>query len=365
MRIAIEEYSSAWERAFLAERKRLLGTALPVDAHVEHIGSTAVTGLAAKPVIDIMIGLLREKELDVLVGPVRSLGYEYLPEYETVMPFRRFFRRIGDAGVSFHLHAVVKETAFWQDHLLFRDLLRGDDALRTAYEALKKQLSEQEWPSGDQYAAAKFGFIKEALSRGRIAGAGATGRVVYQVSSVPLAPGAWLRPYYLQRYGAMINAAIAALSTGEKALLAYCQKEAWLLLEMPQEIPSLKPEQLKMMIVLEALFEQVRHEEAPTLPSRLASIFTWPVPGVAQRFRDAYFPGGVIHRCVIRSGSALEFDGALLPPGINLDQAGPLAMAEEVRRVRQRAERYWRRAHEPEFPELLVQGTVEVVGREG
>ncbi|EKD34020.1 MAG: hypothetical protein ACD_75C02502G0001, partial [uncultured bacterium] len=57
--------------------------------------------------------------------------------------------------------------------------------------------------------------------------------------------------------------------------------------------------------------------------------------------------------------------GALLPPGINLDQAGPLAMAEEVRRVRQRAERYWRRAHEPEFPELLVQGTVEVVGREG
>lgn len=68
---------------------------------------------------------------------------------------------------------------------------------------------------------------------------------------------------------------------------------------------------------------------------------------------------------MIRSGSALEFDGALLPPGINLDLACQLAMAEEVRRVRQRAERYWRRAHEPEFPELLVQGTVEVVGREG
>ncbi|BEH10446.1 MULTISPECIES: hypothetical protein [Geobacter] len=109
---------------------------------------------------------------------------------------------------------------------------------------------------------------------------------------MPLAPGAWLRPYYLQRYGAMIKAAMEALASGEIALLAHCQKEAWLLLEMPQEIPSLKPEQLKMMIVLEALFEQVRHEKAPTLPSRLASIFTWPVPEVAQRVREAYSPGG-------------------------------------------------------------------------
>lgn len=364
MKISILEYSAAWDRAFRSERHRLAVALHSLKNHIEHIGSTAVPGLAAKPVIDIMIGLGRESGLDALVGPVTALGYEYIPEYEAMMPFRRFFRRSGEGGMSFHLHAVAKDTLFWEDHLLFRDLLRRDQELRTAYEALKKELAKQEWPSGNDYATAKGEFIRATLAAGRLDPYDATGRVVYQVSTVPLAAGDQLRPYYLQRYADMIEATMAAIAAGEDALCDHCQSDAWLRLPLPDEFPALGPEQLTMMIVLEALFELVRRQEAPRLPSRLKSIFSWPERELAHRFREAYVPGGIIHRCVIRSGSALDCDGALLPPGINLDQNGPLALAGEVHRVRQRAERYWRRDHTPEFPELLVSGSVEVVGRE-
>ncbi|CAH2032271.1 GrpB family protein [Trichlorobacter ammonificans] len=362
MKISILEYSAAWDRAFRSERHRLAVALHSLKSRIEHIGSTAVPGLAAKPVIDIMIGLGRESGLDALIGPVTALGYEYVREYKAMMPFRRFFRRNGEGGMSFHLHAVAGDTLFWQDHLLFRDLLRNKPELHTAYEALKKELAKQEWPSGNDYAAAKGEFIRAALAAGRLDPDDATGRVVYQVSTIPLAAGDQLRPYYLQRYTEEIEAAMAAIAAGEDALLDHCSAEGGRRLPLPHEFPALGPEQLTMMIVLEALFELVRRHEAPHLPSRLKSIFTWPERELAHRFRDAYVPGGIIHRCVIRSGSALDCDGALLPPGINLDVPNQSALADEVRRVRQRALRYWHRAHAPEFPELLVNGDVEVLG---
>lgn len=365
MKIQIQEYSSSWEAFFQAERHRFTDALSLLDARIEHIGSTSVFGLAAKPVIDIIIGLGAEEGLDALAGSVTALGYEYVPEYEAMLPHRRFFRRSGDDGVSFHLHAVVRDSPFWRDHLMFRDLLRSDQELRTAYETLKRELASREWPSGNDYAAAKGGFIRDALALGRMVPADATGRVVYQVSTVPLKSGDQLRPYYLQRYARMIEITMSTIAAGEESLLSHCRSEEWQRLALPREFPSLDSSQLTMMIVLEALFEQVRREKVSHLPSRLKSVFTWSELELARRFREAYLPGGVIHRCVIRSGSALELDGALLPPGINLEHTEPHDMANEVSIVQQRALRYWQRAHKPEFPELLVQGTVEVVVREG
>lgn len=314
MKITILEYSAAWDPEFRSERQRLSGALSRLDARIEHIGSTAVPGLAAKPVIDIMIGLGREGELDALVAPVTALGYEYVREYEAMMPFRRFFRRSGDGGISFHLHAVVGDTPFWREHLLFRDLLRRDQELRTAYATLKRELAGREWPSGNDYAAAKGEFIRAALAAGRMAAADATGRVVYQVSTVPLESGEQLRPYYLQRYAGMIESTMAALAAGEGALRDHCQSDVWQRLALPHEFPALGPAQLKMMIVLEALFEQVRREEAPHLPGRLASVFTWPEMELARQLRLHIFP-------ILQQGDAVADDEHLVK-GVDMQLFG-------------------------------------------
>src|SRR5579883_235144 len=89
--IIINVYDRAWPMLFETEKKLLL----PViaGAAIEHIGSTAVEGLWAKPVIDIMIGISDDEELDRLIPSIEKLGYSYHPEFEHEMPERRYFRK--------------------------------------------------------------------------------------------------------------------------------------------------------------------------------------------------------------------------------------------------------------------------------
>lgn len=105
---------------------------------VEHIGSTAVPGLSAKPVLDVLLAAATlgqiEQHIDALVGA----GYEYRHRYERQIPDRRYFVRAADGAgaLRVHLHAVVQGGMIWRNHLIFRDALRADPALRDAYEVI-------------------------------------------------------------------------------------------------------------------------------------------------------------------------------------------------------------------------------------
>ena len=109
---------------------------------VEHIGSTAVPGLAAKPVIDLMVGVRSLDDSPAIIVAVEGLGYEYGPEFEIEVPSRRYFRRYVDDVRTHQIHLVERtDTAWWDRHVAFRDWLRIHDDDRDTYAALKRRLA--------------------------------------------------------------------------------------------------------------------------------------------------------------------------------------------------------------------------------
>ena len=149
--IVIAAYDPSWVRRFEEERA-MIYRACGRDAFVriEHVGSTAVPGLVAKPIIDIMPGVRSLDEFTASIPEIEALGYEYAPETERPdpelndpgMPFRRYFRKDVDGRRAFHLHTVEVASEFWRDHLMFRNYLRvhPDDA--RAYADLKRTLAD-------------------------------------------------------------------------------------------------------------------------------------------------------------------------------------------------------------------------------
>ena len=148
--IVIVDYDPTWKEVFECERGMLL-RACGRDAFVriEHVGSTAIPGLAAKPIIDIMPGVRSLDAFGPLISRIESLGYQYVPEFERDsaagpgMPFRRYFRKDVDGERAFHLHCVEHGSAFWRDQLLFRNYLRFNIKDIAAYAALKRRLADE------------------------------------------------------------------------------------------------------------------------------------------------------------------------------------------------------------------------------
>jgi len=166
--IIVVPYQNDWPNKFAGERA-VLQTIFPGSVfQIEHVGSTAVPGLSAKPIIDIMIGASSLSEINERIEAARSLGYEYMPQHEQAIPLRRFFAKPIVRPRHFHVHAVTVNSAFWHDHLLFRDALRNDSRLTNEYAALKSKLARQFGEDREAYTDAKSSFISSALTAARI-----------------------------------------------------------------------------------------------------------------------------------------------------------------------------------------------------
>lgn len=155
MKITILEYDPDWPKAFEQERDLLLKALGRPVARIEHIGSTAVPHLAAKPIIDIMTGLHDFTDADGLVPRIVDLGYTYFPQFEDVMPDRRFFKKLSGGQATHHIHMTEIAGEFWQRHLLFRDHLRKNPKVAQGYAALKKKLAKRHWNDSNDFAEAK------------------------------------------------------------------------------------------------------------------------------------------------------------------------------------------------------------------
>jgi len=155
MRVEIVEYDPSWPAAFEAERRRL--APLLAGAEIHHIGSTAVPGLAAKPIIDI-VALVESYE-----GPVTKLvaegGYQYAWAFNATLAHRRFLCYPTAARRTHHLH-LVDERGELERRLRFRDQLRADPALAGEYAALKRALAERYSNDREAYTEAKSEFVR-------------------------------------------------------------------------------------------------------------------------------------------------------------------------------------------------------------
>jgi GrpB-like predicted nucleotidyltransferase (UPF0157 family) len=169
MKIFIAPYDPNWPIMFEQERARL---AEVLDGHfvdIQHIGSTSVPGLGAKPIIDIMVAVRTLEDADKFcIRPVVALGYEYVKEFESDTPMRRYFRKENERGVrTHHIHLVEIDSDWWTRHLLFRDYLRLHPEARRAYEAHKRELANPEWNTSNDYAEAKTEFIVKMMQEAR------------------------------------------------------------------------------------------------------------------------------------------------------------------------------------------------------
>lgn len=163
-RIVIAEYSPGWPVIFATERAGLLGILTGGIYVVEHIGSTAVPGLVAKPVIDIMVGADSLAAIERHVPALADHGYAYIPPHERGLPQRRYFEKLEDGTHVAHVHAVVIDTPFWVQHLAFRDALRANADMATRYGALKRRLAVEHAGDREAYTEAKAPFIRRVLA---------------------------------------------------------------------------------------------------------------------------------------------------------------------------------------------------------
>lgn len=164
--VRIVDYDSRWPVIYEKEKNRILRVVSSRVVAIEHVGSTAVHGLAAKPIVDIMAGVRRLSGAEECIGPLRSIGYEYVPEYERELPDRRYFRKGPEAvrNRHFHLHMVEQGGNFWKQHLLFRDYLRCHRGVARQYCRLKRELARKFASDREAYTEAKTAFIESVLA---------------------------------------------------------------------------------------------------------------------------------------------------------------------------------------------------------
>ena len=163
--IEIAEYDPAWPSAYERERAAILTALEDLALAVEHVGSTSVPGLGAKPIIDIMIGLRKLADHARCVAPLRSLGYEHKGEFG--IPGRHYFRKPVRGPRTHQLHMVEHCSGFWVRHLLFRDYLRRNPGEASAYQRLKLRLAARFGTDVEGYTEAKTEFIRSVEAKAR------------------------------------------------------------------------------------------------------------------------------------------------------------------------------------------------------
>jgi len=157
--VRIVPYDPLWPLEYAAEADRIEAACRGLPIRLEHIGSTSVPGLGAKPVIDILAGCPPRANRGPYIAAFRQLGYEHKGSFG--IPGRDFFRR--GSPRSHHVHLYRWSSTAWRDHVMFRDALRADAALAREYEALKRQLAAAPNVDVEQYAHVKGPFVRHVL----------------------------------------------------------------------------------------------------------------------------------------------------------------------------------------------------------
>ncbi|MHA2108110.1 MAG: GrpB family protein [Candidatus Hodarchaeales archaeon] len=157
--IQLVEYQKTWDYRFQFESAMILLALGDLIMGIEHIGSTAIPGIIAKPIIDILIGIKDLKDVFTHLNVLEVLEYSYTAEAGDGK--RRFFKK--GSPRLFHLHFVIYESKEWTNHILFRDILLQDEGKRIRYQVLKMELAKKFATKRDKYTDGKTAFINQIL----------------------------------------------------------------------------------------------------------------------------------------------------------------------------------------------------------
>ncbi len=161
--VVIVDYDQRWMKMFAEEKERILEALNGMGVEVEHVGSTSVPGLAAKPIIDIIAVVPDCAAAEESIGPLGLLGYKYRGELG--VPGRYYFSK---GPRTHHLHMYPRHHLEIARLLLFRDYLRAHSDVAQEYATLKRMLAEKFRDDREAYTAAKNDFIKSIVSKARL-----------------------------------------------------------------------------------------------------------------------------------------------------------------------------------------------------
>jgi GrpB-like predicted nucleotidyltransferase (UPF0157 family) len=162
-RIAVVPYDPAWPHRFEAERA-LLETVLEpwLEEGIHHVGSTAIPGLAAKPIIDMIAGVHDLEGARAAFGPLREHSYQHTPHRPGIAHhFSKPSAR--QSEVTHGIHLTEPGSDLWRERLAFRDALRSDAALAAEYATLKLRLAQEHDDDISAYTMGKREFVIRVL----------------------------------------------------------------------------------------------------------------------------------------------------------------------------------------------------------
>jgi GrpB-like predicted nucleotidyltransferase (UPF0157 family) len=158
--VRLSDHSQLWAELYREEEKRIMAAVGHLIIELQHIGSTAIPGIKAKPILDVMAGVPQLEKALLCKAPLETIGYDYIAHAGIANDY------VFGKGVArtHYLHVVEHGGAKWINHLCFRDRLRNDPELAQAYERLKEQLSRKFSGSRAKYHDAKSKFIIGVLA---------------------------------------------------------------------------------------------------------------------------------------------------------------------------------------------------------
>ena len=159
-KIIIKPHQKEWHEEYLKERCKLNVLLGEEMIAIEHIGSTAVEGLGAKPLVDMMIGVTDLRITDKWIEDLSKIGYEYVPKETSNW---RFFRKGKWRAGTHHIHVYIYNSDEWRNNLLFRDFLKKHEWARKEYRELKEVLAATYPFDRVSYTNAKAPFIQNII----------------------------------------------------------------------------------------------------------------------------------------------------------------------------------------------------------
>lgn len=165
-KVFIAKYDTTWPKAFEEEKKSLVKILGKDCIAIEHIGSTSVPGLSAKPLVDIAVGVPSIRDKKKYVQMLEKAGYVHRPGFKR--PNQHFVFAKGNTKVRTHyIHVVKYGGAFWKKWLAFRDYLRAHPREAAKYAALKEILAKKHPDDRALYTKKKSEFVHRILARVR------------------------------------------------------------------------------------------------------------------------------------------------------------------------------------------------------
>jgi GrpB-like predicted nucleotidyltransferase (UPF0157 family) len=163
--VKLVSYHKQWKDDFVIEKK-FLQENLGKEIIIEHVGSTAIPGVVAKPIIDMMLALPENENPEIIYNKLSEIGY--IDRGAQGVEDRRLFVKGPEEKRTHYLHVTKKESDFWDEHILFRDYLLKNKESREEYNKIKKELEQKHSDNRKLYTKAKSDFIQSIIGKARM-----------------------------------------------------------------------------------------------------------------------------------------------------------------------------------------------------